>query len=428
MADEPDDLNLLLTNLGAYLGYDLTAQIDWSPVNALLDIANATLMEQGAFITVFGAIPVNAYSSALSTFVPSGTTYATVNDMSNYTFSSGTNAGGYETSSSSGSIAVNPLIDQSTYQKDPTNQAILNILGTPSYSYCMNNDSTAWLSSCNYVYNTSVTSSVIGPLPQANQFFTYDYNEAIIPQLNSNTLLAPLLYDMSSPPTSGGSDGTQTTQGLAANNQAQEAVNFIRYATYATSPVPLPNLLDYSNAYTTATATTTDATTSLTDIINAQNSITSYLSSLRTYAAQASVPVSNLYSILSKRMPQQSGTDTSTLTSQALSEFQMATRRIYNPAQSKDNQWINQINTASSATIQKEMAILLSEINYQLYLNRQQQERELMTVSILLLQSLRQSAPDFGSQSGAGASTTDAPTDPTTDTPTDATTPPTAQE
>lgn len=45
------------------------------------------------------------------------------------------------------------------------------------------------------------------------------------------------------------------------------------------------------------------------------------------------------------------------------------------------------MQTASPGTIQKEQLSLLAEINYQLYLNRQMQERILLTNSILLLQN-----------------------------------------
>jgi intracellular multiplication protein IcmX len=122
------------------------------------------------------------------------------------------------------------------------------------------------------------------------------------------------------------------------------------------------------------------------------STLANYFTSLRIYAAQSSVGMSNLYYILSKRMPQnQTG---SNATSEALSEFTMATWRLYNPTEKNaDNQWRAQINQASSATVQKEIAILLAEINYQLYLNRQQEERLLLTNTILLMQNARASQP-----------------------------------
>jgi intracellular multiplication protein IcmX len=74
----------------------------------------------------------------------------------------------------------------------------------------------------------------------------------------------------------------------------------------------------------------------------------------------------------------------------------MATWRLYNPSSSSTGsttQWVDQINTASSATVQKEIAVLLSEINYQMYLTRQQEERLLLTNSLQLIQSMIASKP-----------------------------------
>ena len=104
--------------------------------------------------------------------------------------------------------------------------------------------------------------------------------------------------------------------------------------------------------------------------------------------------------MLSKRLPQnESVSENPLLTSQALSEFTMATWRLYNPADTDPSkkQWLDKINDASSATLQKEMVTLLAEINYQLYLNRQQEERLLLTNTMLLLQNARASQPTASS-------------------------------
>jgi intracellular multiplication protein IcmX len=152
-----------------------------------------------------------------------------------------------------------------------------------------------------------------------------------------------------------------------------------------------------STANTAINSSTTS--TQLTSILNAQKTISNYLASLRVYAAQTSVAVGNLYYILSKRLPQQDATNQNT-TSQALNELTMASRRLYNPNSGNTAQWLDMINNASPSTVQKEMAILLSEINYQLYLNRQQEERLLLTNSLLLIQALKQNAPtaDFSTK------------------------------
>ena len=399
----------LLTNLGAYLGYDLTTVLSDEPYSALLDISATKLSQRSALMTLLGAIPVNAISEAFSAFVPTNSSYSSLNSLSNYTFESPT---AYNTTSSnSGSVTVNVLIDQPTYQNDPVSQATLNILTTPDYSYCMNNDLTAWVNDCNYLYNTSVNKNVIGSVPDYLKAFTYSYNQSVLPQLNGNTLVGPLLYTTQQTQTSGGSNEQQvdTTKGLTANNQIQEAANFIRYVSRGVNPINLPTVQAYQQAYTTATST--DPTTSINDKNNAQANITSYLSDLRTYAAENSVALSNLYGILARRMPQQKSQDSSSQstdqsssspTSQALSEFQMATRRLYSP-NNQQEQWIDKINNASSATVQKEIAVLLAEINYQLYLNRQQEERQLLTSSIMLLQALQSGTPKFENSSNGSS-------------------------
>jgi intracellular multiplication protein IcmX len=100
------------------------------------------------------------------------------------------------------------------------------------------------------------------------------------------------------------------------------------------------------------------------------------------------------------------GKSTTTTTSQAFNEFQSATWRLYDPAQSSsDNQWVNLINQSSAATVQKETAILLSEINYQLYLNRQMEERILLTNSLQLILSLMNNKPNTVPLNGTSQST-----------------------
>ncbi|MDF1677403.1 MAG: type IVB secretion system protein IcmX [Legionellaceae bacterium] len=396
-----ETLTEYLKNLGAYLGFDLTQELQ-SPIATLLDVSASTLAQQYSFVTLLGAIPVNAYNDALAYFVPSNTNnYSLINDMANYTFQTQSGSGAYNTpgTGEGGGISVSALIDQPTYQNDPVSQSVLNILTTPQVTYCMNNDVNAWTDDCKYLYNTKIMTNVIGALPTPDNFFTYDYNESVMTQLNGNTLLAPLLYstESTSSTTSSGGEDKNDDEGLTAQNQAQEAENFIRYVTRSVTPPDLPKRMEYSNLYSQATYSGSDAD-SLFKKQLAQERISKYLAKLRVYSAQRSVPTSNLYSILSKRMPQKQSSDNSTQTSQALSEFQMATRRLYDPSK-KDSentkQWIDQINEASNATVQKEIAILLSEINYQLYLSRQQEERTLATLSVMLMQSIMD--PSFGS-------------------------------
>ena len=414
-AEDATDTDALLTALGAYLGYDLAKTNDPAliPDAKLLDVTGAALSQQSAVTTGLGAIPVNAANTAASQFVPPGSNYASINDKSNYTFSGKDGGHAYNTVSSSGdgAVSVTNLIDQLTYQNDPISQAVLNILGTPNYSVCIDYDGNL-RTDCKYtLYNTQVTDNVMGtPLsnlgdPGDLTFFSYESNKDIISQLNSNTLLAPLLYTSApEPPQPTGGTTTTETNGLPSTTPMQSAANFIRYVSMGITPLALPLQADYSNAL----AIMNDTTQSEIHRKNAKNAISLYQAQLRSYAAQQSVALGSLYSILSKRMPQQTGSDTGTQTSQALSEFQMATRRLYNPVVDKGSQWINQIDAASPATVQKEIVSLLAEINYQLYLGRQQDERQLLVSTIQLLQTTPQ--PEFDTSAATDATTPEAAT------------------
>ena len=257
------------------------------------------------------------------------------------------------------------------------------------------------------LYQNKVMSNVIGTLP-ATPYIAPGASQDILNELNSNSLTAPLLYSTSS--SSSGNAPQTSNPGLVASTQAEQAANFVRYASGMVVPVPLMSQSKYRSLLGQVSDTTIDRVKRE----NAQATLTAYLAKVRIYAAQNSVAMSNLYYILSKRLPQtQTGSqenqsNATNGSSQALSEMTMATRRMYDPAAvaSGKPQWIDQINTASPSTVQKEMALLLSEINYQLYLNRQQDERLLLTNSLLLIQNLTQNLPDSeGTNNDADAAT-----------------------
>jgi intracellular multiplication protein IcmX len=128
---------------------------------------------------------------------------------------------------------------------------------------------------------------------------------------------------------------------------------------------------------------------------SAKKDLMTYLLKLRVYAAQNSVPISNLAYMMEKRMPQTPKTSdvtTTSTTSEAFNEYVMATWRLFSPGAKE--QWISQIDKASSATVQKEIAILLAEISYQMYLTRRDQERLLLTNSMFLLQTMASNKPN----------------------------------
>lgn len=402
--DNLNDLTTYLLNLGGYMGYNLAT----SPTSNtggqgssntqvsqnFLNLPAMQVVENYLFNSYLGALLVNTAAQGATQFVPSTIqAYSAINSFANYTFTTPPFS-----SPSPDQVSVSTLIDQPPYQADPVSQAISNILTTPSYTYCLNNDATA-IATCTYpqgVMNEHlVMTNVIGTIPSTQNFFTYTQIQPLLSQLNTNSLVTPLMYSTtssSSTSTSSGSGNSTTSPGLVAQSQAQQALNFIRYATGAVAPMQMPNRNDYDNLYIKAQ--------NLSGSINqleqqkAQATLATYLTNLRIFAAQSSVGISNLHYILSKRLPQNQSTNSSgQQTSQALSEFTMATWRLYNPDQTANTQWLNQINNASSATVQKEMAGLLAEINYQLYLSRQQQERILLTNTMLLIQNARASQP-----------------------------------
>lgn len=378
-----------LKNLGGYLGYDITKKGS-KPNQELLASSFLQLTQSYAFNTLLGATPVNAFSTAFSMLFPQeAESYQPLNAFANYTFASQPYA---NPDSQQGKVSVTPLIDQQSYQSDPVSQAVLNILSTPDKSYCISYDGTRWNKNCALLYQTKVMSNVLGPLPKADEYFSYKFNQQFIPQLNSNALIAPFLYSLSSPDETGAAGGGfgREEKRLSAQNQAQAAQNFIRYAANLVTPTPLPNQREYSRLYKQAKTADSEI-----DRKNAEAALVEYLTSLQVYAAQSSVALGNLYYILSKRMPQNQSADTTKNTSQALSEFTMATWRLYNPEGQANKQWINQLNQASPASVQKEMATLLAEINYQMYLSRQQNERLLLTNSILLLQNAKSMQPSI---------------------------------
>lgn len=418
------DLNTLvqyLGNLGLNLGYNLTSTVNSSTVIdtllTYLDSSNGTLgqeiFEQTAFWSLLGSIPVDAYSQTLEDFVPSNNTYASlVNGQANFTFPS------YTTPSQTIPSVISG-VDQLTYQNDPVSQAVLNILSTPDYSFCTNSSSSSTSSSTSSSSSSSTSSACLsqvqimqnvlqdisssGTWPGATQFYNYSNFSPYVSQLNANVLIGPLLYSTTNASSSSTSSGsTSSTAGIPSATQAQQAANFIRYATGGLSPPSLINNTTFSTLWSEAYDGLDSSGNPLPNssgtpllgqdptALQAQATLTSYLTGIRVYAAQSSVAIGNLYEILARRLPQ-TDPNNSTTTSRALSEFQLASWRLYNPQNS--NQWITEINTASAATVQKETAILLSEINYQLYLNRQLEERILLTNSLQLLQNLVMNRP-----------------------------------
>lgn len=435
-ADEPvndgsnasNDLNNLaiyLQNLGEYFGYDLTqycttggpcsppagGETGGTPANTYSNALfneNATYTAQlNMFNSYIGSL-IGGGSSNTQNFNPivpeNSTNYAIINSMSGQTFS----VPPYASTSNSG-ISVSPLIDQQTYQNDPVSQAVLNIIATPDYTFCQQNGSTTYTNSCAYLFRELIMTNVTGTLPGTQEVFTASYNQPFVPQLNTDTLISPLQYSttvsVSAPPTTGSGDANP---GLIAQSQAQQAANFIRYVTGSVNPISLLDRNTYDNLINVAENFSESKTITVQQQLEAKTQLNNYLTKLKTYAAQTSVPVSNLYYILSRRMGQNPASGSGPQMSQALNEYIMASWRLYNPnpqgdGKQSNQQWLTQINQGSAASVQKEIAILLSEINYQLYLSRQLQERMLLTQSVGVIQNTLLSQPSANTVSPASS-------------------------
>lgn len=379
-------LSTYLLNFASYFGFNITSQAA-TMVSILLEQASTLDKDQQKAISLFLGIfqvpqiidPNDAKSSALNQLAN--------NIYKNYQSASG--------GTSNGALSVEPLIDQyigttqgasgtaNAFAQDPVTQIIANALVTPGFDYCVNSafkqayggSDSPFAQNCSSRYQETVAANIFGDnnFPTPSNIYQIDSNT--LSQLNSNNLIEPLLYA-----TTASNSGSSST-GLTANSQAQIAENYIRYSSSDVSPKKPIQLSTF-----TSLLQVINNSQSTPDQINAARSvITSYVSSQRSFAAQMSVATSNLFYILSKRMPQQlSVGEKSTNSSEALNEYNMATQRLYNPNSQAGETWIDKINEASSTTVQKEVAILLAEINYQLYLTRKQDERILLTNSMML--------------------------------------------
>lgn len=411
-----------LLNLGKYLGFDISNYCPDGNCSNQQDsvTSNQLLDKNGLFSRDFSLVAnmLGAFLPTISTGQNQGNNHFKLIDATDSNLSELANtlqlyanksfAG---SNNNQGSSFITDKINQKPYQTDPVNQAVLDMLATPDVSYCLSTDKKVLdgkqcgLNDTETVINQfQVMKNVIGNLnlgvyPSVDAYPSPNINAQIAPQLNSDSLLGPLL--LGGGQSSGASGNTGQQQGLTANSALEQALNFIRYASGAALPISLPSYKEYADTYALAFESSKAPPAQK---LKAQNQILTYLANLRVYAAQTSVGVSNLYYILSKRMKQDAG-DGKGAYSQALGEYNMATWRLSLPqmnsqgGQASDNRqqnkanWINQINNASNATVQKEIAVLLAEINYQMYLSRMQQERILMTNTLILLQNAKNNRP-----------------------------------
>lgn len=261
-----------LQNLGEYFGYDLSSfcktggacdALGKSPyVNTLTDKSTTYATELNLYYTFVGALLGGTQNTtAPNPIVPR--TIASNPDLSNYGILNALAGRSYTqqpySTASANTVSVVPFVDQRTYQSDPVSQAILNILATPNDTFCAGESTVK----CPYLTRETILKDVIGPLPITEKVFTSESNQSLVPQLNIDTLLSPLMYTTSSGSQGNASPGSSGTgspnagppsskNGLTATMQAQQAENFIRYATGGLDPMSLPDLQDYNQLLSTA--------------------------------------------------------------------------------------------------------------------------------------------------------------------------------
>lgn len=384
---EPEDSATAryIKNLGLYLGYDVE-QEGPAPFDTILDYTLSLVSAgQQTLNTLFAAIPVNSFFKEFT----QNTSYDSFNAQANVVFQD------YASPGASSGVSVVENFDQKNYQQDPVSQYLLNIVGTPDWSNCSSDSGNECLSLDKVMTTVLQDVTQNGKLPGETTYYSYDNNSKFLSQLNGNTLIAPLIYSTQE-------GGSNDSKGLPNKNQVEQAQDFIRYATEAVMPMASMTQSDYSKLFSIAYPPTNEdgsyaSDVDATNVMNAKVGLAKYLLGLRVYAAKLSVPIGNFYHILGKRMAQNSTSSDgskSAVSSQALNEFKMATWRQYDPDKQSADQWVQKINSASAATVQKEIAILLSEISYQMYLGRQEQERLLLTESMMLMQLIANSKPD----------------------------------
>jgi len=303
----------------------------------------------------------------------------------------------------------------------PVSQAVLNILSVTPDSYCPTNP-TSSSDDCPFNYTASkLIANALGLTSSDSKFDinSFDFStsnksigdnfanlfpqdnqkggnpqQRVLSQVDSSVFLSPLVYT-----TTDSSEGNSCGGGLncgldsQADSQLKNAVNFVSHVSGTILPSSvLPTMKNLQDIQSVLTSKSEPLVLKN----SAFQSLGAYIIGTRIYAARESVGLQNIYEILARRIPIPDDTG-SPPSSQALNEFIMATYRLFTPNQLTPgaSSWQNKINLASSTTVQKETALLLSEINYQLYLMRQQQERLVLTNSVLLISNLQLQYPQI---------------------------------
>lgn len=322
-------------------------------------------------------------------------------------------------------------LDQPPYMTTPANQAVQNILSMPpnllnlssaktntdllkavNANYCIKSkDDDSNSAGCpvspiwymmyggGIALSTNADNQSTDDYPGLQDISNGTFNQKIVPSLSFDSLMAPVLLTDTPIQDDNSSDNTKNaTLGFYGSSQVGQADAFIRYVAGMMIPLAKPDPKTYNDLVTTL------SDPSAKPEVKAQNlaQLNAYSVMLRTYAAQTSVGMSNLYYLLGKRVANKNlngnSTSKSAENSEASLEFNMATHRLFDPGSpmgatgsgdgNQPSKWLAEIQKASSTDVSKQSAILLAEMNYQLYLNRMTMERLLATMSVMQLQQL----------------------------------------
>ena len=409
------DIKTGLYNLGNYFGFDLTATPQ-TVSSSVFKIDGQKTIEQTTVSSLFYILSAN---TTFPNFFAGISAYKAFDAEANALFNNNnlppiSNVDVTLDSSNSNSNPINPL-----------SQSLLNILSITPDSNCINtSQNNSLLSPCpfNYIesneyaaalgFQSIPTSNILTSSTSTSQ--TGDCNDGLcnisnvitayflnpntgspngsqaylLKQIDSSLFLSPLIYDTES--LSSQTQSSSEGQGLSNNSQMQAASNYVKYVSGTLLPKSLADQSTIKDKNSIITSFSSDTKTRM----QAFHDLLGYVLGLRVYAAQMSLPMQNFYESLAKRMVLPTDASSSQKTSQALNEFVMASYRLYTPSSSNDggpatSAWQDMLNTASPATVQKETALILAEINYQLYQMRQQQEKLLLIQSSQLMNSLR---------------------------------------
>jgi intracellular multiplication protein IcmX len=416
-ASQDDNITTLrkhVDNLGGFLGFLIAnpspnIQDKESKYNAQL--LNLDQMQKGQNALVSQLFSASVINATFNTFF-SGSPYQALNSLSN----TGFNQNNF----------TQPKIDAPTQTEQPISpvtQLLLNQLSATPDDFCyeqQNNNPSRynWRKDCPYPFTASLylahelglnvdsasfapsnsryryndftsfgdslTPSIFYPTKSTDQNNSQNPNLPMLNQVDASLITSPLIYTKDS---GTGSQQQNQSQGLIPTTQLQAAQTVARHLSGTTAPAILVSQASISN-----TLMKIKSANDVKSQLATFRAFGIFMMNLKTYSARMSVGLQNIYNMIGKRLPTQAGSDQAS-SSQAMNEFTMATYRLYSPPSTDGSttasNWQTMINNASPMTVQKETVMLLAEINYQLYLMRQQQEQLLLTQSVALLNSLQ---------------------------------------